>query len=148
MTYSIEALIGGENKSPTEFQPGARYFAPMDCVIYLKEDLSYRAARLSATLTVLLHPQREEAIGIKIKGVRFLVERLSAILKAAGSELTDNQKVSLLMMYEVALTNSDFGDQLLRDAEVRRQKILAARARELLKDAASLRIEEFELQAA
>jgi len=66
--------------SVEEFQPCARYYGAMDILLYLETDLPYRADRVDPFLTLLWHPGKEEAIGVKLKGFRFLFQRAQAIL--------------------------------------------------------------------
>jgi hypothetical protein len=56
----------------------------MDCLIYLREDVSYRAVRLDQYRTVLLHPQEDRAVGVKLKGTRFFIEEARALLRTVG----------------------------------------------------------------
>ncbi len=127
-----------------KFERVARYIAPMDCLIYLREDCSYRAVRLNAYTTVLLHPYEDRPVGVKLKGMRFLNERLKAIIKAAGS--VGNIEINLEAFWEVALTAD--GEFAIERAEGERQNQLKQRAREVIKDAAPVRIEELDFAAA
>lgn len=83
----------------SKFAPVARYYSAMDLMLYVSEDCSYRASRIDAFLTVLLHPQDDRVVGIKLKGVRFLFERVKAILG-----LSDSEFLPLVRVLEVALT--------------------------------------------
>jgi len=71
----------------------------MDMMLYVSEDCSYRASRVDMFLTILLHPHEDRVVGIKLKGVRFLFERVKAILK-----LSDSDFLPLVAVLEVALT--------------------------------------------
>ncbi len=86
------------------FEPCARYSAPMDCVIYLREDEPYRADRVDGFLTILWHPQDDRVIGVKIKGMRFLFESLQSIVRTAtGKDLPADTFVPLLGAVQLAL---------------------------------------------
>jgi hypothetical protein len=88
-----------EEKEKTEYSPVARYYTAMDHMLYLSEDCSYRADRVDPFLTVLWHPHEERIVGIKLKGVRFLFERVKAIVG-----LSDSDFMPLVKALEVALT--------------------------------------------
>ncbi len=124
-----------ECKDPSalpSFKTTAKYIPGMDCLIYLREDCSYRAVRLNEYTTVLLHPYEETPVGVKFKGVRHLHERASAFLKSLG--IKDRPINSLIAFWEMAY--ADDGDMHLVDAERGRQRMLAKRARaEILVDA-------------
>ena len=114
-----------------EFAPGAKYFAPMDCIIYLREDCSYRAVRIDALRTVLLHPTEDRPVGIKVKGALFVAERLRAILRSIGFQEDD---IALAALWEAALTLD--GEQKMHEADAERRRQYAERAKEeLLKTA-------------
>ena len=66
------------------FHPVARYYPPMDFLLYLKEDCSYRADRVDQFLTLLWHPHKEELVGIKLKGLRVVYNRSRDRLAANG----------------------------------------------------------------
>src|ERR1700749_3569864 len=57
------------------FRPCATYFRAMDHLIYLGEDVSYRAKHIDSSLDVLLHPQEDRVIGVKVSGFAAIVER-------------------------------------------------------------------------
>lgn len=87
-----------------EFRPGASYSAPMDCVIYLREDVSYRAERIDQFLTILWHPDQEIVVGVKLKGCRFLFGVLrSAVKSVTGNDVPDHAFMPLLGAVELAL---------------------------------------------
>jgi hypothetical protein len=64
----------------------------------LNEDCSYRADRVDQFLTVLWHPHEDRLVGIKLKGFRFLFERIKNVL-----ELDDDQFLPLVKAIEIAL---------------------------------------------
>src|SRR5216684_613546 len=88
-----------------EFTPCARYYETMDLLLYLQEDLSYRADRVDEFLTLLWHPQEDRAIGVKLKGFRFLFQRLKAALAAQNVQLGEGVFMSLVAALEVAMTS-------------------------------------------
>jgi hypothetical protein len=124
------------------FAPAARYIAPMDCLIYLREDVSYRAVRLKRFTTVLLHPYEDRAIGVKVKGVRHLYERMNAILTAYfRSQMPDRPaEIALATLWEVALTAG--GEREVANAEAERQKMLTRDAREIVSNAEPIAVFE------
>jgi hypothetical protein len=128
-----------------EFAPGARYFAALDCLIYLRESCSYRAFRLNEYTTVLLHPYEDRPVGVKLKGVRFLYRRANAILSALyPNNMKERQNdIGLAMLWEVALTAT--GERRTAEAEAERQGQLAERARkEIVQQAGVIPAREFE----
>lgn len=120
--------------SPSEikvFIPCARYYEPMDMLLYLEEDVSYRADRVDVFLTLLWHPYEDRAIGVKLKGFRFLFERARAILAAQNVRLGEADFLSLVMALEIAMTA--LGSAVMAEAERKRCEEGYERARELLK---------------
>ncbi len=117
---TIEDLlpVGREDYEFAAFEPCASYIGPMDQIIYLREDESYRADRIDQFLTILWHPHEERVIGIKIKGIRFLFESLQAILKAAtGKSLPSDLFLPLVGAIELALKmrGGEASDRLEKD---------------------------------
>lgn len=135
MTTLADMWAPGSDDLLPAFEPLARYFAPMDCLIYLREDCSYRAVRLNSHTTVLLHPYEDRPVGVKLKGMRDLYERLKAILRSLKA---DNVPMNSLIAYwELAYTED--GDEVINVAERERQRQLADRARkEVVADALPL----------
>ena len=72
-----EQLVGGR-KVP-QFKPVARYERGIDHLVYVTEDVSYRADRVDDLLTVLLHPTEDRIVGVKLKGFRYLFERMQEL---------------------------------------------------------------------
>jgi hypothetical protein len=129
------------------FEPCARYFEAMDILVYLEEDVAYRADRVDPFLTLLWHPSKHEAIGVKLKGFRFLFERMQATLKPHGVSLEDSQFLSLVSALEVAMT-AGLGAVITADAERRRIEERYAEARRLLtKDGAKFDAKQLALAA-
>jgi hypothetical protein len=123
-----------------EFRPAARYIAAMDCLIYLREDCSYRAVRLNPYQTILLHPYEDRPVGIKLKGVTFLRGRLKAILAAAKTTTIDSAHVDMITFWELALTAN--ADDAIADAEAKRQAQLRERAREIVESMEPIPLDE------
>lgn len=135
-----------EHAPLARFEPTAKYIPAMDCLIYLREDCSYRAVRLNTFQTILLHPHEDRPVGVKLKGMRFLHHRLHAILRAAKGGEVDMRSIGLVALWETALTAS--GDSEVEDAEKERQKLLARRAREeIVNCAPAVDVDEFALAA-
>lgn len=132
MTH-IAALEESFGASPAKgFCAGAHYFQSMDCVIYLREDVSYRAIRVSKTLSVLLAPDQDRVVGVKIKGVTHLAERLFAVLEAAGHPVDERNRVRLRALLEMAFTSEDFAVDRMNEAEAQRRAALTQRAKAFL----------------
>lgn len=134
-TLDLKALAPpGWNSS--EFSPCARYYEDMDVLLYLEEDIPYRADRVDSFLTLCWHPEREEAIGVKLKGFRFLFSRMQAILAADGGkvQLSESHFVSLVRALEVAMT-AGLGAVITTEAERKRIEEKYAKARKLVERA-------------
>ena len=82
-----------------KFKPHSRYHAGMDFLLYLKEDVSYRADRVDAFLTLLWHPYEDRLVGLKLKGFHFIFQRVKSIL-----DLKNRDFLPLVKALEVALT--------------------------------------------
>lgn len=130
-----------EDFSPLE--PKAKFFAAMDCLIYLTEDKSYRAVRLSPLVTVLLDPHQDYAIGIKIKGVREMVEAVTAFLR--GQEIVQ-PSFKLIAVLEYALTLG-LGDHLMAEADAQRRKRYEPDVRRLARQAGEFSIGDIRVAA-
>jgi hypothetical protein len=117
-----ELIVGLDNGEPGQFTAGARYYEAMDCVIYLNDDVSYRADRVDAFLTLLWHPEDDRAVGVKLKGFRWLFQRLQAFGRdEKETAMTEEQFVPLVKAIEVALT-ARLGEIITRDAESDRKE--------------------------
>jgi hypothetical protein len=86
------------------FEACACYYEPMDFILYLQEDVPYRADRIDHFLTLLWHPYEPRAIGIKLKGARFIFQRIQAIFRSRGEDIPDSDFMSLVTALEVAMT--------------------------------------------
>lgn len=140
----------GVKQSESDFaplEPVAKYFPPLDCLIYLTEDQPYRAVRLSPLITVLLHPSEDRAIGIKVKGTREVVERVRAILFGHDIKLSDTDVIEVLQLIEVAFTIS-MGDQLMLEADAARRERYEPEVKRLAKEAGAIRLSELQMEAA
>lgn len=125
---------GWNSGSHTEFSPCARYYEDMDVLLYLEEDIPYRADRVDPFLTLLWHPDREDAVGVKLKGFRFLFQRIKAILRAEGVKLDDAVFVPMVAALEVAMT-AGLGAVITADVERERLEEKYAKARKLIERA-------------
>jgi hypothetical protein len=117
----------------------------MDCLIYLREDCSYRAVRLNPYQTVLLHPYEEKPVGIKLKGITFLCDRLKAVLRATKATGIDPDRIDVIAFWELALTAA--ADEAIADAEVERQRQFALRAREIVESIEPILLDELKQAA-
>ncbi|HEY3797753.1 MAG TPA: hypothetical protein VGL58_05320 [Caulobacteraceae bacterium] len=141
MTGLLETSGVEADAWPNSFQKATSYFAAMDSLIYLKQNVSYRAVRLSPFVTVLLHPKDDRAIGIKIKGMRHLMERARATLASANITLTDSDVLQVMTILETAITAN--GDAWIEKADDERKQKLAAAAKKLAREAGSVPAAEF-----
>jgi hypothetical protein len=119
--------------SNTPFIPSARYYEPMDCIVYVEEDTSHRSDRVDRFLTLLWHPYEERAIGVKLKGFRFIFERTRQILEAQGVPISESEFVPLITAFEVA-TTAGLGNALMTSAERERLDEKYKKARDLIKN--------------
>lgn len=110
------------------FAPVARYYSAMDLVMYLREDCSYRADRVDMWLTLLWHPYEDVLVGIKLKGVRFLFDRVKQIVG-----LRDDDFLPLVSLLEAALVGGMTESALEGLADGRMEK-LYEQAREIARD--------------
>lgn len=101
------------------FEPRALYYETMDFLLYLQEDLPYRADRIDPFLTLLWHPNEDRAIGVKIKGFRSLFERMGAIMKTRNMDIAESRFLPFVSAIEVAFT-AGLGSVVTLDAERRR----------------------------
>jgi hypothetical protein len=97
------------------FEPRARYYEPMDFLLYLCEDVAYRADRIDPFLTLLWHPSEDRAIGVKLKGCRFLFDRMRAILGAKRINVTESRFYPFVQALEVAMT-AGLGAKVMAEA--------------------------------
>lgn len=86
------------------FEPSAQYYAPLDCVIFLQEDLPYRADRVDEFITILWHPTDDRTIGLKIKGFRFLFKMVQDILASAECEVPEAMFLPLMSAIQAAMS--------------------------------------------
>jgi hypothetical protein len=136
MSNTAESAAAATAKLPEEFRAGAQYFSAMDCAIYLKEDCSYRVARVSGALSLLLAPYENRVVGVKIKGVMHLAERLLAILDERGARLDEARRVELRALLRMAALSDEFTEQAMSEAEAERRHQLAERAKQFINDEA------------
>jgi hypothetical protein len=144
MTTVMEGLAAttGCAQSAKSFSPVARYYPNMDYLLYLKEDCSYRADRVDGFLTLMIRPDSDELVGIKLKGFRFLFERIKGIL-----EIPDAQFVPLAKALEIALVGAA-GQQMMAHAERKNYERVQARYRQAREFAAGVDIPSEELKRA
>jgi hypothetical protein len=83
---ALEASLAELIRRIPEFEPSVWFDREMDQLVCLREDCSYRADRVDPFLTLLWHPNREEIIGIKLKGIRSIFEE---IVEAEGYSSQD-----------------------------------------------------------
>jgi hypothetical protein len=146
MMELLKAVGIGRDEIPARFEATAGYFASMDCLIYLKQDCSYRAVRLSPFITVLLHPQDDKAVGIKVKGVRSLYEALRTFAKEQGLTFPAADFIELVALVEVAFSFG--GEAALEKADDERRQRYEEPVKALARKAAPIPALQFELDAA
>lgn len=131
----VPAGWAGDPDEP--FQPCAKYFEAMDTLVYLEEDVAYRADRVDPFLTLLWHPDKAEAIGVKLKGFRYLFECLQEVAEGLGRKLEEDHFLPLIAALEMAMT-AGLGAVITADAEKERmaeRKAKYEKARSLVKRA-------------
>jgi hypothetical protein len=132
MNTLIEGLFPEGRPAAVEFHPVSRYFGPIDAMVYVREDGSYRADRVDPFLTILWHPTEERLVGVKLKGFRFLFEQILAI----DPELKKEHFVSFVRALEFAFA-AGLGEKLTDEhEETRKRKRVRnyAEARKFVKD--------------
>ena len=129
MSKGFMEAFGISAGSLKPFCAAVKYFPAMDCAVYLKEDCSYRSARISKKLSLLLAPYEDRVVGVKIKGVQHLVEQLLSIL---DGRISDERRVQLGQLLKMALISEEEAERAMGEAEAERRKHLAARAKEFL----------------
>lgn len=66
----------------------------MDQLVFLREDVSFRADRVDEYLTLLWHPYEERLVGLKLKGIQ---SKFDVVVKASGhGNHTDMPLVDLI----------------------------------------------------
>ena len=112
------------------FEPVAKYYKNMDFMLYLTEDCSYRADRVGQFLTILLHPTEDRAVGVKLKGFRFIFDRLRSV----DERIEAGHFYPLVKALELALVGG-MGEALMNDNDKSRLTEKYEQAREIVKDA-------------
>lgn len=125
----INEIEAGKESPSASFLPMARYYSPMDFLLYLNEDVSYRAERVDPFLTVLWHPVDEKLVGIKLKGFRFIFERLKSIL-----DLRDTAFLPVVKAIEIAMVGG-LGQAFIENHERERLRTLYAKAKDVAREA-------------
>jgi hypothetical protein len=120
MNALLEAFEIDTERAPPPFQQVAHYFAHLDCLIYLRRDCAYRALRLAEYVTILLDPQTDEAVGVKIKGTRHVTERFLAIMRAGNARVDDGEAINMIALAETALSID--GESAIVDADGLRRR--------------------------
>ncbi len=111
-----ERLTGSRagNEHTEKFIPVARYQPAMDSLVYINEDCSYRADRVDIYLTLLWHPYEDRLVGIKLKGFKFVFEKLKSIMS-----LKDEDFLLLTKALELAMVGGA-AEVIMRRAEKER----------------------------
>lgn len=102
MKTFLENLAGEREGANGVFVATSRYYPAVDFLLYLREDVSYRADRVDEALTVLWHPYEDRLVGLKLKGFRVLLREVKHAL-----DLEEGEYVSLVtLLTEAALTHT------------------------------------------
>jgi hypothetical protein len=127
LNFLLEELsITNSLKEERGFKPIARYYESMDFLLYLNEDCSYRADRVSGFITVLLHPQEDRLVGLKLKGFKFLFNHLKN-----HSSLRENDFVPLIKVLELAFTMG-IGETLVNSLQLDRLEKMYKEAADII----------------
>jgi hypothetical protein len=124
----LQNLLADARKAPgadTSFSPVARYYPGMDFLLYLNEDCSYRADRIDPFLTVLWHPYEDRLVGVKLKGFRFLFERIKSVL-----DLKEDHFVLVVKAIEIALVGG-VAEAMMQKQETKRIMQMYEEARKI-----------------
>lgn len=144
MTTFLERLAGDEREiGDGQFKPVARYHREMDFLLYLTEDCSYRADRVDPFLTVLWHPTKEDLVGIKLKGFRYLFE----LMRSVDPDLEEQDFWPLVDVLRAALVDT-MGQAIMDRVEEDRRRILRRRYEDAMTLAKDARIPREELPLA
>jgi hypothetical protein len=123
MTTFLQKLAAGRATTDDGvFVAITRYYAPMDYLLYLTEDVSYRADRVDEFLTVLWHPYEDRLIGLKFKGFRVLLRQVKAALG-----LQERDYLSLVTLLTEAALSQATAKRILDAQETDRQNKLRRR---------------------
>ena len=107
------------------FEPIAFYNPEMDYLMYINEDCSYRADRISRALTVLWHPYEEKKlIGFKLKGFRLMFNRVKDTSAISEDQFPDIMQWLTLAIYRSA-------EEIIAEHEKQRLREISALARQL-----------------
>ena len=116
-----------------KFEPGAHYSERMDQAIFLNEDCSYRAKSISEKVSILMHPQEDRLVGVKINGAGHLAKGLSSILSEEGQPTaTFNQ------LFLIAMASEQYKERSMPEADLLRRRELASKAEAFLRQEEAL----------
>lgn len=94
-----DVMIPGEwLREGSGFKSFAKYNAVMAQVIYLDEDVTYRADRVDSFLTLFWGPNEFRPVGFKLKGFRLLFDTL----KSVSSDIKEGEFVPFVKLLELA----------------------------------------------
>lgn len=119
-TFVRDLVALGEHLLPAEFKPRARYYPPMDMILYLNSDESYTAERVDPYLTLLWGgDEGRDLVGVKLKGFRYLFLRI----QKRYPRLTEEKFLPFLALFEEILTDG-LAEEII---EANRDKYTAAK---------------------
>lgn len=119
MKTFLDNLTGEREGVNGVFVATSRYYPSVDFLLYLAEDLSYRADRVDEALTVLWHPYEDRLVGLKLKGFSALLREVKGAL-----DLEEAEYVSLVtLLTEAALTRTS-AQKILNEQETARLRNL------------------------
>lgn len=96
-------------KNMPPFRAGVIHEVAMDQLMYLGEDVSYRASGPIGSFSILLHPQEERVVGIKIEGAEELFNLVALLGK---QEVHIREMVALAFCRDTLIKNQNFFDEV------------------------------------
>jgi hypothetical protein len=83
----VDGFLDGVSVPASKDRRDAVYFRAMDSILYLRQDSAYVADRIDEWLTLLLDPQTQQPIGVKLKGFRNIYLQMKEVRKLVGIDL-------------------------------------------------------------
>ncbi len=96
-------------KSMPPFRAGVIHEVAMDQLTYLGEDVSYRVSGPIGSFSILLHPQEERVVGIRIEGAGDLFHLVARLGK---QEVHIREMVALAFCRDTLINNQNFFDEV------------------------------------
>jgi hypothetical protein len=96
-------LDEGLDESAGEFRPEPFYSPGADVLFFYARDVPSYAKRLSSFITLILATDDDSLVGVKVKSVKRICERLSGLNKRIANVLVIDHKIKLGILLELAL---------------------------------------------